>query len=334
MKLLLGLALMASTQPAWACEPAPEPVFSLSYGSRYKADSETRSEIDAKADADADDALRPIDNFLRDLTTAANSLPDPATDAGAVADCIVGQIAEWAGAEALTDLQSETANLTIGSRLAGFGLVMMQAAPYTTKMQDQTLILDWLTGLTRSQMLFWEEQAPDGAKQGNLRAWAALGASTLATLRDDPVIRAWAVWSVSYVLCKAEPDGSLPQEMSRGKFALKYQLHAIAPLVLSVVLLDRQGVALTDHCDGALARIIGFALDDLKTGAATEAIAGKEQSFFDGTDELEPFHLAWLEAWLLLAPKSDHERLNALADAYRPLTYSKLGGNQTVLWQR
>jgi len=333
MRVLWLALLLASGQAAFACDPAPEPVISLSYGSRYEDDSKTRSKIDAKADADVDDAVRPVDDFLRALTTQANSLADPATDAAAVADCLIAQLGTWAEAGALSDLQSETSNLTVGSRLAGFGLVMLQVAPHATRPEDTAVVLDWLTGLMRAQQRFWEAEAPNGARRGNLRAWAALGGSTLAALTDDPALRAWAAWSASYVLCTAEADGSLPQEMSRGKFALKYQLHAIAPLVVSVVLLDRQGVSLTSICDQALARSIGFALADIDNGTASEAITGKRQSFFDGTDELEPFHLAWLEAWLLLAPAADRPGLEAVADSYRPLTYSKLGGNQTLLWR-
>ena len=324
---------MARAQDA-ECAIAPEPVFSLSFGSRYADDSATRSEIDPKADADADDALRPIDDFLRDLTASANKLLEDDTDKPALADCIVSQIVIWARKAAMTDLQSDTANLTIGSRLAGFALVMLQVKPHATSTDEQAEILAWLSALMQTQMLFWEEEAPDGARQGNLLAWAALGASALAGLTDDPALRGWATWSVSYVLCKAEADGSLPQEMTRGKYALKYQLHAIAPLVVSVLLLDRQGIALHAICDTALDRIIGFALADLDKGAKTEAITGKAQSFFDGTDEIEAFHLAWIEAYLIVATADapDRDALNAIADRYRPMNYSKLGGNQSRLW--
>ena len=335
MAALLAAVLLAGTaqaQDAFECGAAPEPVASLSYGSRYAEDSESRSELDEAANAEADDALRPVDDFLRDLTEAANLVFRDKTDTEAVANCVVGQIATWAEAGALGDLQSDTSNLTIGSRLAGFGLVLLQVLPHTTEKAEVAQIKTWLAGLMQTQMLFWEEQAPKGARQGNLRAWAALAGSTAAEILDDPVMRGWAAWSVSYVLCKADADGSLPQEMSRGKFALKYQLHAIAPLVVSMLLLDRQGIALKDTCDGAIARIVGFAVDDLDSGKATAQITGKEQSFFDGSDKVEGFHLAWLEAYLLLDPARDRKKLNALAEDYRPLSYSKLGGNQSIIW--
>lgn len=357
--LLLGLTA-AQAEDAFTCAKAPDPVVSLSYESRYTDESVTRADIDPDADAATDLALEPIDNFLRDLTRTSNTLfPDPGKkkakksgdakpkaekakgdkpensgpNPAEIADCVVGQIAVWARAGALLDLRTPTARLTIGARVAGFGLVLLQALPQATQSDDIAVVKAWLGQLVRNQMVFWEEEAPNGSRQGNLRAWAALAAAASAQILDDPVMRGWSAWSVRYILCKAAPDGSLPQEMRRGHFALKYQLHAIAPLVVTTLLLKRQGIDLRPACDNALARVVGFATADLDTGSATQAITGEVQSFFDGTDTLKAFHLAWIEPYLLLAPKGNKRVLLKLAEQYRPLNYSKLGGKQAVIWQ-
>ena len=332
----LGLAFafgLTGTTALAECAAAPEPVLSLSYGSRYTADSTTRSEIDAAGAAEADDALRPVDDFLRDLTETANGVFEDGADTRAIADCVLGQIAIWAEADALSDLQSEASNLTVGSRLAGFGLVLLQVLPHATDTGQVAVIKDWLRRLVQAQTQYWETEAPNGARQGNLRAWAALGGASTAAILDDPALRSWAAWSVSNVLCSASPDGSLPQEMGRGSYALHYQLHAIAPLVVATLLLNRQGVDLQNTCDGALGRIVAFAVNDLDSGAATQALSGEVQSYFDGTDTLDGFNLAFIEPYLQLADIPNREALNRLAEPYRPLSYSKLGGNQTLIWQ-
>ena len=334
MRLGMVLAFGLTGSGAFAeCATAPEPVLSLSYGSRYTDDSATRSEIDADGAAEADDALRPVDDFLRDLTETANGVFEDGANTGAIADCVVSQIAVWAEADALSDLQSETSNLTVGSRLAGFGLVLMQVLPFASDTDRIEMIKDWLRRAALAQTRFWENDAPDGARQGNLRAWAALGGASAAVVLDDAALRSWAAWSVSNVLCSANPDGSLPQEMGRGSFALHYQLHAIAPLVVATLLLNRQGVDLQDTCDGALGRAVAFAVNDLDSGAATQAITGEVQSYFDGTDTLEGFNLAFIEPYLQLDQMPNRDALNQLAESYRPLGYSKLGGNQTLIWQ-
>ncbi len=322
-----------ATAFAATCKEAPDPVVNLDYGSRYQADSVTRSEIDPKADAEADKALKPVDDFLRDLTTTANGVFKDGADQQAISDCVIGQIAVWADAGALTDLQSPTANLTIGSRLAGFGLVLLQVLPHTTRTDDVDVIKPWLKTLMDSQTSYWETDAPDKARKGNLRAWAALGAATAADILDDPTLRAWTEWSEGYVLCSAAEDGSLPQEMSRGKYALKYQLHAIAPLVVTALLLEKHGVDVQGNCNNALSRVIGFAAADLDTGAATEAITGKTQSFFDGSDQIAGFHVAWAAPYLMFDKSPDRDVIEQIAKKYAPLTSSKLGGDQSLIWK-
>lgn len=331
----LALSLLLVPGAAWAqdCAPAPEPVGSLAFDSRYEEDSESRSEIDPEAAEEARDAVRPIDEFLRDLTEQANAIYEDGADRPAIAACVVEQIATWAKADALSDLGSETARLTIGSRIAGFGLVLLQVLPDAGDGEDVAEVKAWLGRLMQAQMLFWEEEAADGSKQGNLRAWAALGGATVARIIKDPVILGWSGWSVEYVVCKAEKDGSLPQEMKRGKLALQYQMHSLAPLVAATLILEKEGVKVQGICDGALSRAVAFAAEDLvNEGRASEAITGEPQSFFDGSDELEGFHVAWIEPYLKLNPDAYKGALKELADAFRPMSYSKLGGKQTELW--
>ncbi len=330
--LLPLLLLVPGLAAAYECPNAPPPVIALDFGSRYAEGDATRSVLDEDADRAADAALAPVEDFLRELTRVASDLHDGGADRAAIADCAMGAMAAWAEADALSDLRTDTAALTLGARVAGFALVAQQAAPFATRAGEVEAVNRWLSTLTRAQMIWWEAEAPRNARQGNLRAWAALAAATVAGLTGDPMPRAWAAWSVDYILCTANPDGSLPQEMRRGKRALQYQLHALAPLTVTVLQLERQGVALKDTCDGALKRAARFALDDLATGTATQAITGEVQSFFDGTDTIEEWHLAWLEAYVALFPAEARGDVAAILTEMRPMNYSKLGGNQTALW--
>lgn len=336
-RLILAIFCAATAFPVYAatsqevCPAAPEPVVSLSFGSRYASDSDNRSALDEKSNAEVDAALEPVDDFLRSLTQAANALQTlEKKERIAAADCILGQIAVWAQANALGDLASNNAKLTMGSRIAGFGLVLMQVEPHTKSTSDLDVIRPWLSGMMAEQMLFWEEDASKGSKRGNLRAWAALAGVSVGVINRDPVIEGWATASAAYIMCISNEDGSLPQEMSRGKWALHYQLHAIAPLVLSTALLMQQGTDLTQQCDNALERIVGFAISDLSNeGAASEEITGEAQSLFDGTRELKNWQLAWLEAYNSVYFDQD---LVEMTEGLRPLIYSKLGGDQTLIW--
>ena len=311
------------------CPAPPEPVVSLSYGSRYTAESTSRSDIDAASNAAVNAALAPIEQFLRDLSSIANDVMRGGDDRTQKANCVIEQMHVWATADALSELDTITANFSIGARLAGFGLIYRQVAPFSVNSAARRDIEDWLGRRSVDQMTFWEEDATAGAKTGNLRAWATLAINLAGDIRNDPVALRWSAWSATYLQCQALEDGSLPQEMRRGKYALHYQLHAIAPMVITTRLLEDQGFSILGVCDNALERIVGFAIDDLESGEASEAYSGKVQSYFDGTETLRSFELAWIEAYLTL---SEDPALDELADQYRPLSHSKLGGDQALLW--
>lgn len=326
-----ALALLPAIAHASSCEPEIDPVMGLAFESRYAAEDASASQLVEEREEAARAAVRPLDAFIRRLSGLLEEMhaePDPAARA-VQAGCILSLMADWAEADALAYLETSTVRLTIGSRLAAFALIAQNAGEAAPGSGELIRIRAWLKDRVEEQMVFWET-APPRAGQNNLRAWAALAAAGTAGLTDDPVMRGWAAWSLSYILCSANPDGSLPQEMTRGSLALRYQLHAIAPLVTATVLLERQGIPIMDRCDGALTRAVRFTLTDLDNGAATEAITGEVQSFFDGSDTIEAFHLAWIEAWLLLSPDP---ALEARIAPLRPLNYSKLGGNQTAMWR-
>lgn len=329
-----GMAGLLLTGAALAdCPEAPEPVIGLDFQSRYSADSATRSEIDAVAADAVEEALRPVEDFIRDLADAATDAARNHDAAGA--ECVMAQMATWAQADALSELGSSTSALTVGSRLAGFALILRQMQPLSPGSDDGRLAGEWLDRRIAEQISFWETEAPDGARQGNLRAWAALAAAARSADREGPNAMRFAFWSgasAAYVLCTAEPDGSLPQEMRRGPRALQYQLHALAPLTVTALILQQAGLPLAPVCDSALDRAAGFALQDLESGSATRAITGEEQTFFSGKDEIEEFHLAWVAAYLGLDGITHGDLARQRTATFGDLNYSKLGGNQSQMW--
>ncbi|MBB93393.1 MAG: hypothetical protein CML68_02125 [Rhodobacteraceae bacterium] len=333
MRYALAFTLGLLPAPVFAqsdCGPAPAPVLNLAFDSRYAEDDPDRATLDEAREAAAKAALDPLDDFVQDLANgleAALSDEDPAQRAD-LAACLLSRMGDWARADALAQLGTTTVELTIGSRLAAFAIMAGQAASLAPSSADLDDIRAWLVRRMDEQMNFWET-APDRASQNNLRAWAALAGAATAGLVDDPVMRGWAAWSIAYVICSVDEDGSLPQEMRRGKYALHYQLHALAPLTTAAVLLRAQGIDLADRCDGALGRSVRFALSDLEDGQRTQGITGEVQSYFDGSDTLETWQLAWLESYLVLDPDP---AIDTFVNPLRPLSYSKLGGNQTLIF--
>lgn len=324
------LALLTSPVIASeTCKSLAKPVISLGFESRYADGDGSRSEIDLNRLRNAEQALEPLDAFITDLSDISDQLYSGSVDEKLrAANCLMDQFGYWVAADPLSQLETDIARMTIGSRFAALALILWQAQAYAPDHPARQSTLKWLERRMDKQKVFWQ-WAPTGARSGNLRAWAALAAAATSVQTGREDLRDWAANSFQDVACTANQDGSLPQEMKRGALALHYQLHAVAPLVTTAALLERQGIMASERCDGALHRIADFALQELNGGRRTEQITGKPQSLFNGNDQLEAFQLAWVEAYLHLKPQNQIEKAIA---PLRPLIYSKLGGNQTALW--
>lgn len=334
LPLIVAAATGAGLAPAPAsaqatCFAVPDPVVSLSYGSRYTDESEDRSDLDEEANAAVDAALEPIDTLITDMASAANKAVRD-LDAGN-ADCVIGAIRIWAEAEAMSDLKTMNAQLSSPSRVGAFALAYMQAAPLAPSLDEGTreTIETWLADRAHASAEWFDEEAPPMASQNNLRAWAGLAAAAAGRAANDEALLDWAAETARLVACQADEDGALPMEMSRGPRALHYHLHAVAPLVTTAAMLETEGYDLFETCDGAIRRAVSFVPQAFENPALVNDKAGEEQLLFTGEDELKSYELAWAVPYLA------HVEDPALADfvaPYRPLSHSKLGGSQDVIW--
>lgn len=328
--LALGLTLLAAPLAAEEpdCPPGTDPVVTLGFGSRYTDDSANRSDFDEDSDRAVTAALKPIDDFINDLARLTDRLHDPETEAEVTqeaAECVIALIQPWAEADALSDLKTQGANLSAPSRIGGIAFAYGAAIAARPELASDE-IEDWLAARARQAMTFFDTQAPPRASQNNLRAWAGLAVTRIGLILDDPVLIDWGAGSAELVACTAAPDGSLPNEMWRGRLALHYQLHAVAPLVTTAALLpDRDLFAI---CDAAIPRIVRFTLVGLDDPTPVEKITGKAQSV-GGAKKPRDFELAWVPAFLRFNPDPE---LAARIEGIEKLGNSKLGGDQRLLW--
>ena len=318
-----------ATPDKFVCAATPDPVVSLDHGSRYVADDKSRSDFDESANAEVNAQLKPVDGFITDLATAANRAVSAPEDRSAAVACVLSGLAVWAKADALSDLGTMNAQLSAPSRIAGLAFAYAQIKPFLDPSVDQALVEGWLAARASATMAYFDTDAPPNASRNNLRAWAGLAVARIGlTIEDDGMID-WADATVRLVVCQAAPDGSLPLEMARQELALHYQLHAVAPLVVTAALLQARGRDLFVACDQALHRAVGFTLNAFADPDLVETQTGHVQSYFDGSEELRGFELAWAEAYLSLfyAPQ-----LTEFVAIYGALSNSKLGGRQSLLW--
>jgi poly(beta-D-mannuronate) lyase len=329
--LLLLLASPLAAEDAPKCPSDEQPVVSLGFGSRYTDDSENRSDFDAESDKAVTAALKPIDDFITDLARQTNILNDPKSkpeEAEQAAACVMDSILAWARADALSDLKTQGANLSAPSRVGGIAFAYAAALKTLPQPEGKEEIEAWLLARAKQTMAFFDTEAPPRASQNNLRAWAGLAVTRVGLVLDDPALIDWGAATASLVACTAKTDGSLPNEMWRGKLALHYQLHAVAPLVVTAALLREERPELLVACDRAIPRIVRFTLDGLEDPAAVVTITGEKQTV-GGPRKARDFELAWLAAYLTLDPDP---KIADQAASVKELGNSKLGGDQRLLW--
>jgi poly(beta-D-mannuronate) lyase len=116
--------------------------------------------------------------------------------------------------------------------------------------------------------------------------------------------------------------------MGRADRALNYQLHAVAPLVVTADLLAPQGFDAYSLCGGKLNTIVDFSWKAAKDPALVEALNGKKQTLSTGAQKLEPYMMAWAEPYLA---KTKAPELDAFVAPFREMSHSKLGGNLTLM---
>lgn len=315
------------TPDDFSCPVMPDPVIGLDHGSRYIDDDTSRSSFDGESNDDVNAQLAPIDDFITSLVTVANRAIADGADSDQSAACVVDSLAIWAEADALSDLATMNAQLAVPSRIAGLALAYGQVRPYVSGSDETTLIEDWFARRASATMDYFDNDAPPNASRNNLRAWAGLGVAQVGLIVTDQAMQDWAANSVRLVVCDAGADGSLPREMARAHLALHYQLHAVAPLVVTAALLPDYD--LFRACDMAIHRSVDFVVKAFADPMFVQDVSGHEQTYFDGSEELRAFEMAWAVPYLTLfyAPA-----LKAMVKDFGTLSNSKLGGRQDLLW--
>lgn len=316
-------------QAAENCAVTSDPVVSLGLGSRYTADSKTRSDLDEAANTAVNDALKPIDKFIQDISRDANSAQIDPGKQQSKSNCVLSAIHAWAKADALRDMQTMNARIAIPSRIGGIAVAYRQVrdlAPNSAS--EKKVIEDWLKRLAVQTTSYFDTEAPKNASRNNLRAWASFAVGEIGIITQDATLANWSLDSNKTMIAQSSPDGSLPLEMGRAKYALHYQLHAVTALFYSIARLCDAG-----YGDGGIdieqmRRIAHFSVNGVKNPEIVAAIAGQPQKFDTELKEISS-SLVWLEPYRSLTGE-ELMKLDMLE--IRPLMNSKLGGDITRMF--
>lgn len=333
--LAMPFKVPASTgKPATCDERAPAPVVSLAVTSRYDQSDKTKSTIDADAEDAYQEGMKPLRDFLGDVSTMATRYMESEGRKTGEAACALAHMAAWAKADALTDLDTRQAVLSTTRIVAGLAMAYLQVRDAKAGTSDDRKAIEaWfarLGGMIRPHFSDGGDSRRTSNRQ-NHRYWAGFSLAAVAVATGRRADMDWAVNSYRIGVCQVEPDGTLPLELARGKRARDYHIHATAPLVMIAELAAANGIDAYGLCDGAIHRLVRFDLAILNDASIIEELTGERQLKLPTKNGvIRGDRVAWLAPYFRRFPEK-RAALGALRLPDR-MTASTLGGNLSTLF--
>ncbi len=313
------------------CEAPPTPVVIVSTHSKYQSGDSTRSALDASASASYAQQMKPVLTFRQTVVGFANKYwrdPINSVDAGL---CAWSWLEHWARARAMTDLRTDQARMGLGQTLSAAALAYIQVADLPGLGSKQHLFVRrWIEALAIRSMSYMNSDPLRASTRNNLRYWSGLGVAATGIALGRMDLLEWGVDSARLGLSQVTAGGYLPHELARGKRARDYHIFAAAPLTMIAVLGKANGVHLTSGERHALRILLRRVIANLGQGTHFEQKTGVVQVPFPG-GLVQRHRIAFLEAFLSL---EYNPKARIVLQNKRPVAYSSLGGDLTLLFGR
>jgi poly(beta-D-mannuronate) lyase len=311
-------------------DTVPEPVVSLAVSSIYNQNDESRSTIDDEQFDTYTEDMSGLRDFLSYVTKAASDYVASGGKKVDKAACALAWIDAWARGDAMSDLDTRQSSLSSTRIVAGMGMAVLAIRPYAESIgADTTDIEAWFKSRARDFISVYEDSGDRGSNRSNHRYWGGFAVAVSGVVSGDRALLDWGVESYRIGVCQIDARGALPLELERDKKARDYHLHAIAPLVMIAELAEANGTDAYGLCDGAMHRLIKFALTSVADPAEIETITGARQVRLPTDDgAIRGDRLAWVEPYFKRFGGSEKDYGIKLS---RPLFSSNLGGRLTSM---
>lgn len=313
------------------CPGVPAPVVSLDSESRYDPQDRKSVEIDAARSRKYRETVQPVRDYLQLVSATANKSIEFPFARRAWALCTLSLLDGWASAGGLTRMETRTAKLLRGSQVATLSLAALQIRDAVSDDPRMARVADWLAGLAYQSRDFVASRPNATSTRANHRYWNGLGAAAAGLLAEDETLIDWGIDSARVGLAQVDEAGFLPLELNRERRARNYHLYAIAPLMMTAEIAAATGVDLYGEADGALPRLARAVIASLADPAAMAEAAKAEQLPLKHGVLPQANRLAWLEPY---AARTGDPAARALLEQVRPVSFSGIGGNMTLLFSK
>jgi poly(beta-D-mannuronate) lyase len=228
MRATCALALLMTAASAVACPP-PSPAVSDIVADSYYRNTPTHSEVDPVRKAQNEAAVKPFEDFLRQVADMASR--GGSDDAA----CAVRWLKAWAdGGAMLGNTPMEQGYYERKWTLAGLALSYAKVRGAASSGQSRGIDV-WLQRLAGRVIAHSAEYR---GTRNNHYYWEGLAVAATGAATGNKADIDWGRKVFADAMAQIAPDGTLPHEMARGQKALHYHLFAAAPLAILSSILD------------------------------------------------------------------------------------------------
>jgi poly(beta-D-mannuronate) lyase len=303
-----------ATDAPYACPaPAHLPVNFVTNG--FYADNDpTHSIIDPVKQKAYAETSGPVKHEGNVIVAAADAFRT--SGSGEAARCVLEHLEGQARDNALTGKMSSSQAYFVQGWVAGAAAIAYLKIDGNSRATpaQRELILAWLqkeANLTRS---FYDQRMRTSHTDAqNHFYWAAVQLAATGIAADDLDDFGWAMQRAKDGIAAIRPDGTLDDEMRRGKRALHYHLYAASPLVMLAELGMPNGVDLYTENRGALKKLVEVSTHGLVDPSLFEKRTGIPQERPDPPSAeaigwAEPYNRRFPDPVItkLLAEQPDH----------------------------
>lgn len=246
-----------ATTAAYSCPaPAHLPVDFTTSG--FYADNDpTHSIIDPVKQKAYNETSGPVKNEGNVLVAAADAFRT--TGSADAARCVLQHLEADAHDNALTGKLSSSQAYFVQGWVAGAAAIAWLKIDGNARATpaQRALILPWLQKEADITRNYYDQRISTSHNDAqNHFYWAAVQVAATAIATNDARDFGWAMQRARDGIDAIQPDGTLPEEMRRGKRALHYHLYAASPLVMLAELGLPNGVDLYTENHGALKKLV------------------------------------------------------------------------------
>ena len=269
-----------ASSESFICAAIAVPPAVLETQSKYRSDDATKSTLDEEAAGERDRAVRPIRRAIRALTTLAHDQGGGLAMREARADCVLGNLDNWAASMSLSKMRSTDAYLSRDRWIAEIVLALRAASRVRpVSPEREAAYRTWLSAIARDTIEAYTLRLGAKSRANNHRYWAGLSVAATGFYLKDSTFKDWGKRSFEIGACQVDERGFLPAELSRGKKALEYHVYALRPLAAIARLAAEENEPIESRCLNGFKRLALQTASSLADSSAFESIVGQSQSF-------------------------------------------------------